>query len=459
MRVRRVDLPAPELLEISLGRPRQELVLVGALTPGARGVAVARQRTRGEPAGSFVRKLRKELAGGAVEDVQVLAGALVVRVRRGDRTRSVAVELEGRGNVILLDEADRVIVTLSGAALGERGIAIGDRWTPPVDARLTPPRDFQALVDAGEHLGVDRLRTRGERRRVALDRALRKALRRLDRRLDAIAGDAARAVEVEPLRRRANALLGELHRIPEGATEVRVTAWWRTPPEEVTVAIDPALGPKGTIDAMFHRARRLERGAGLAGRRLVETQAERAAIAALRDRLTAVDPLAGTELEALAEKARRLGVRGAREAVAEGERAAGPRPPPRRKPYRQFRGHGDRPILVGRGAADNDALTLGVGKPSDLWLHARGHTGAHVIVPLGKKEACPPELLIDAAHLAAHFSDARGEALVEVQHTLRRYLRKPKGAAPGLVRVGRDKTLTLRVDPRRLSRLLATEER
>ena len=50
---------------------------------------------------------------------------------------------------------------------------------------------------------------------------------------------------------------------------------------------------------------------------------------------------------------------------------------------------GDRAILVGRGAADNDALTLHVGRPHDLWLHARGVTGAHVIVPLRRDEPCP----------------------------------------------------------------------
>jgi len=41
----------------------------------------------------------------------------------------------------------------------------------------------------------------------------------------------------------------------------------------------------------------------------------------------------------------------------------------------------------------------------DLWLHAKGRTGAHVVVPLDKGHTCPAEVLIDAAHLAAHFSD------------------------------------------------------
>jgi predicted ribosome quality control (RQC) complex YloA/Tae2 family protein len=62
--------------------------------------------------------------------------------------------------------------------------------------------------------------------------------------------------------------------------------------------------------------------------------------------------------------------------------------------------------------------------------------------------------LVDAAHLAVHFSDARGEAVVEVQYTPRKWVRKPKGSAPGAVAIDREKVLVLRVEPARLERLL-----
>ena len=80
------------------------------------------------------------------------------------------------------------------------------------------------------------------------------------------------------------------------------------------------------------------------------------------------------------------------------------------------------------------------------------------MVPLDKNQTCPADRLVDAAHLAAHFSEAREEAVVEVQYTPRRYLRKPKGSAPGFVVVDREKVLVLRVEQGRLARLLAAEE-
>ncbi|MEO5731892.1 MAG: NFACT RNA binding domain-containing protein [Byssovorax sp.] len=126
--------------------------------------------------------------------------------------------------------------------------------------------------------------------------------------------------------------------------------------------------------------------------------------------------------------------------------------------YRIFRGESGAKILAGKGAAGNDALTLHVARPHDLWLHAKGRTGAHVIVQLEKSQTCPGELLVEAAHVAAHFSEGREEGVIEIQHTPRRYLRKPKGAAPGLVIVEREKVLVLRVDPEITARLLRGEE-
>jgi len=110
-------------------------------------------------------------------------------------------------------------------------------------------------------------------------------------------------------------------------------------------------------------------------------------------------------------------------------------------------------------AADNDRLTLRYARPHDLWLHARGVTGAHVLVRLTKGSQCRPETLLDAATLAAHFSDLRGEAIVDVLYTPRRFVHKRKGSPIGSVTLGTEKVIALRVEPARLERLLKNERR
>jgi predicted ribosome quality control (RQC) complex YloA/Tae2 family protein len=100
-------------------------------------------------------------------------------------------------------------------------------------------------------------------------------------------------------------------------------------------------------------------------------------------------------------------------------------------------------ILVGRAARDNDHLTFKVAKPYDLWLHAADYPGSHVIVRNPTRKEIPHRTIIEAAQLTAWFSHAREDTKVPVHYTQRKFLSKPKGAAPGLVRMSSFKTITV----------------
>ena len=106
-------------------------------------------------------------------------------------------------------------------------------------------------------------------------------------------------------------------------------------------------------------------------------------------------------------------------------------------------------ILVGKNSRQNEEVTFGRAAPSDLWLHARGVPGAHVIVKTGGREV-PEATLRQAAQLAAYYSQARGSGRVVVAYTERRYVRPIKGARgrrPGLVTYTQEKTI--QVAPRK----------
>jgi predicted ribosome quality control (RQC) complex YloA/Tae2 family protein len=100
-------------------------------------------------------------------------------------------------------------------------------------------------------------------------------------------------------------------------------------------------------------------------------------------------------------------------------------------------------ILVGRAARDNDQLTFKVAKPNDLWLHAADYGGSHVVVRNSTRKEIPHRTIIEAAQLAAQFSQARKDPKVDVHYTQRKFLSKPKGSAPGLVRLSRFKNITV----------------
>ena len=97
-------------------------------------------------------------------------------------------------------------------------------------------------------------------------------------------------------------------------------------------------------------------------------------------------------------------------------------------------------------------------RPNDVWLHARGLPGAHVVLPLSPRQQVPEEALLDAAHLALHFARGRGADKGEVSYTRAKFVRRAKGQPAGTVTYSQERTLLLRVEPERLERLLGSRE-
>lgn len=104
-------------------------------------------------------------------------------------------------------------------------------------------------------------------------------------------------------------------------------------------------------------------------------------------------------------------------------------------------------IWIGRNARQNEHVTFEKGTADDVWLHARGVGGAHVIIKTGGQKISD-QVLSQAAELAAYYSAARKEGKVEVIITERRHVRKIKGGKTGMVRVMQETHPTLRVTPK-----------
>jgi predicted ribosome quality control (RQC) complex YloA/Tae2 family protein len=446
-RIRRVDMPTGALIAITIAARELRGALVIGIGPAARGVGFVAQRPPGRADSPFLLRARSCLEGGKITRFAWPNAAFVrIEIERGADRFALELTLRGaHGNACLLDAAGAVLASLhpigEGPAEGAAHVHAG-----------APDLDWPALRAEGarllEAIGHDAF----AQQRAALARALRDASRKERKKLAAIEGDLARANDVEQLRRNASLVLTHLHALARDAREATLLDHASDPPAEVTLQFDPALGPKQQAEIWFRRARKLERGAAIARERAQAASARAAALEALATHVQAANDPA--DLAALGAQAQALGIGPAPSAPG----PAGKRGQPgARVPYREFSGSGGRAILVGRGASDNDRLTLDHARPQDLWLHARDEAGAHVVVPLERDEACPPDLLRDAAMLAAHFSQARGHARVDVVYTPRRYVRKPSKAAAGSVQLMRERVFRLQLEPARLQQLLAAE--
>lgn len=95
-------------------------------------------------------------------------------------------------------------------------------------------------------------------------------------------------------------------------------------------------------------------------------------------------------------------------------------------------------ILVGKSAKANEELTFKTGKKDDLWLHAKDVAGSHVIIQQRPGQNYPIPVIERAASLAAFYSKRKTDSLCPVMYTQKKFVRKIKGAAPGMVKVEKE---------------------
>ncbi|MEM9862935.1 MAG: NFACT RNA binding domain-containing protein [Myxococcota bacterium] len=410
-RVQRVDGPAPGCVCLGVRRTGETLFIV----LDEQGVRRADARPRGEPADGFIKRLRNLLVGTHV----VAEGKpLARRLRFAARDGGLYLVHERR-RIVLRDEQGRVRAARQRLAHGN-----------PIAEAST--------------VGFDELPiyVRSEASDKHIHQRLAREIKRLQHTRAKIEGEAERGRVAPALRHDADLLMAAAEAREENG-QVSVLDWLTG--ETRTIELGAAEGRARTrleaAEAFYRRAKRFERGVGHARHRLGEVDARLSELVEARRQLDAGED-AATVFARIGLRLLEAGPRG-REKVGE------------RRPYREFRS-GERRILVGRSARDNDTLTLRVAKPHDHWLHARGVPGSHVVVPMAKGETIGANALRDAALLALHFSSTdEGDVI----HTPRRYVRKPRGAAVGAVQIVREKVIRLRRDDGRLRELLKGEIR
>jgi predicted ribosome quality control (RQC) complex YloA/Tae2 family protein len=436
-------LPSAQVCVLQLRARETLLAVVDARLSMA---ALLRERpTAPESAPRSQATLRSALGGARLVSaaLQIAADRRAPSPRLTFETEHGERSLVAEEALVLIDGARRIVWASAGAGADRRPGATFPEWVEIELGQDSPLPEREEIVRAAlqqeEAVGL------AARRKEVVSR-LRSRLQKLKRTLAAVEEDAARAARAEEDRTRAGLLLPLASRIPRGAREARVPDWSRTDekgaPAEVVIALDPALSAAEHAARWLKKAKRYQAAAGRIASRRGEVKAQLAEGEALLQRaLEAPDAaqLALVESELGAPRAPRTRGRA-----------------PERLPYRTFRSRSGAPILVGRGARDNDALTLRIARGNDLWLHARGVTGAHVVIP-GAGDSPDAGTLGDAALLAAHFSSLRGQGGAEVAWTRVKHVRKPRGARPGSVTISQEKTLRVRLDEARLAELLGTE--
>jgi predicted ribosome quality control (RQC) complex YloA/Tae2 family protein len=343
--------------------------------------------------------------------------------------RILAESIAAEGAADVAERSSAVLAAAEAAADGLGDVHVyRDGGGALVAAHVVPLAQFAALehstvpslLDAFAEGRSATLRAqRGdatERRRAAL-------LARIAKRARATANElAAAGVRIEDaaardrLRESGDALFTHANEIPSDATTY-------VPPTNpsLTIELDPELDVKANAQRYYARYRKAADALPHLERRREVLAARRDALDVLAFETERADAPTLPELEADLDALEGRAPQRSAQSNAK-----------RRPPLRLERPSGAR-IYVGRSPRENAEVTFRIARPDDLWFHARGIPGSHVVLQAPPGAAPADDDLDEAANLAATHSKAKHAPRVEIDYTERKYVRKQRDGGPGLV--------------------------
>lgn len=257
------------------------------------------------------------------------------------------------------------------------------------------------------------------------------------RRLDAIGSDLATADRADEYQLYGNLLMASPGQVPDGAESVEMTDLFSDTGRRVMVPLDPKLGQVKNAEAFFKKSKKAKAGVAILRERLSKAEEETENLTALLEKIEGAETLA--EQLSLKEGPSPKGKKSKHQGRARAEALPD---------FPRFVSSDGYEVLYGKNAKQNDVLTFKVAESMDLWLHAQGWHGSHVIVRNPERRPdIPLQTILEAAQVAAYFSEARKDTGVAVDYTFRKYVRKPRDPVPGQAIFTNNKTVF--VEPRK----------
>ncbi len=322
--------------------------------------------------------------------------------------------------------------------LSESGDAEDVFAFPYLSRDMARQQDYPTVSQALErYFGARDQQDRLAQKSASMLRLLKGHIERCEKKLALQEEELASAARMEEYRLTGEIINANLWQLKKGMTSVTLPNFYDENGGAITVALDIQLTPVQNAQRYFKRYQKARSARETAALQREKTLAE---LDYLEGILLDVGKCVGeSELEEIREELARTGYM-KRVTNRRQQRAL-----PQSKPYRYQSSDGI-DILVGKNAAQNDRLT-GSARPGETWLHAKDMPGSHVIIRYegDAEHPLPEQTLLEAAILAAWYSKGQRSSSVPIDYTLRRYVKKPGGAAPGKVIYTNQRTLYMTV--------------
>ena len=397
------------------------------------------------PPSSFAQALRTTLAGGGLvsitkdDDERVVRFSMMVTDDLGvSRQRALVAQLTGRSaNLFLVDDEDKITHALR--APRGNGQQVGGPYLPPprqakavVEEMRISRGDFPTMSEALDEYYRDQDAGQAfETRAARLVAKSRKDIAKQKKLKANLEKDLKDHGSPEDHKRLGDLLLANISNAERVGDRVRLKDYYAEDAPIVEVDLDANTSFSEAAAEAFARYSKSKRAIEELGSRLVQIEHDLTNLELKQTRL--IEAIAAHDEEALEEF----------------EASKQKKPVTQKKPsgglpgMRRYLSSDGYEVIIGRTARDNDKLTFREARPNDLWLHAGDYPGSHVIVRNSSRKEIPHRTIVEAAQLAAKFSQASKDAKVNIHYTQRKFLSKPKGAAPGLVRLSRFRSITV----------------
>lgn len=390
------------------------------------------------PLTAFGQALRSKLSGGHLINISKDPFDRIVRLTfrvEADEIvfRRLLIQLTGRtANLFLLDELNRIL-----AVLREQAPASETYEPPPRPQKEPAPTLLIGPGPVSEQLdtyfaALDAVK-RFDSRAKGLRSRLIKSIRQQRTLRDHLHQDLARHGDPEEHKRIGDLLLANIRTAIRDGNKVRLSDYYAEGAPTIEIEVDENRSLQDEAAQRFRQYTKAKTASEEIAVRLQQTDRE---IADLERRLQQLEEAIQSRDEAALESFEKPVLA----PKVPAKKSSKPEKIPGVRRYLSTDGY---EILVGRASRDNDNLTFRVAQPNDLWMHAGDYPGSHVVVRNPTRKEIPHRTIIEAAQLAGRFSQASEDAKVVVHYTERKFLSKPKRAAPGLVRMSRFRSITI----------------
>jgi len=278
---------------------------------------------------------------------------------------------------------------------------------------------FSALLD--EFYGLRERQELSARRGKELSHAATVARDRMARKAETLKREYAATQDRDTLRLYGDLITANLYRMERGASSLVTENYYEEGQPEIKIALDPLLTPQQNAAKYYKRYNKAKNAEAHLREQIAKAQSERAYLDSVLQELAQSET--EQEFNEIRRELQETGYLRRGKEKKEVKRSFAPR---------EFGSESGLRILVGRNNTQNDLLTFKKADKRDIWLHVQKMHGSHVILSTGG--VMPDEqAIMEAAMLAAYYSQAKESENVPVDYTTVKYVKKPAGARPGFV--------------------------